>query len=238
MKQGIILAAGLGRRLKEVTFKTPKSLIRVDGVPILERNIQYMIDSGCARVVIVVGYMKERFSYLAGKYKEVVIVENPDYDSTNTVSSMNCASRYFDYDSFVTTADIYLRENLFQKYGDDYSFYLLRPYDNFEKPDWVAVLDENNRFVSVDTRAIEGFSYTGISFWKKKDLDYIKHKLSLVDWENEKERQQYWDELHIHDYSTFELHAKILKDDNEIYEFDDMSDIEKLQKTDSVTIEW
>lgn len=238
MKQGIILAAGCGRRLKEVTIKTPKSLIRVDGVPILERNIQYMIDSGCVRVVLIVGYMKERFSYLAEKYQEIIIVDNPDYDSTNTVSSMNCASQYFDCDSFVTTADIYLRKNLFQKYGDDYSFYLLRPYERFEKPDWVALLDENKRFVNVDTKAIEGFSYTGISFWKKNDLDYIKQKLSLVDWRNDKERQQYWDELHIHDYESFELRAKILENNNEIYEFDDMSDIEKLRKTDSVTIEW
>lgn len=46
MKQSIILAAGLGSRLKEITKITPKSLIEINEQPILERNIEFMIEAG------------------------------------------------------------------------------------------------------------------------------------------------------------------------------------------------
>ena len=239
MRQGIILAAGLGSRLREITVKTPKSLIRVNSKPILERNIEFMYEAGLERVILVVGYMKSRFEYLHEKYGEkIILVENVEYGSSNTVSSMNCASRYFSCDSFVTTADIYLRTNPFLKYIEDYSFYLLRPYLSFKKPDWVAVLDDQNRFISVDTHAIEGFSYTGISFWKYKDLLYIKKKLRAIEWNDERQRKQYWDEVHIHDYETFELHAKILDSNDEVFEFDDMDDINQLRKKFNLSVDW
>lgn len=46
MTQGIILAAGLGSRLREATETMPKSLICVDGRPVLERNIERMMEAG------------------------------------------------------------------------------------------------------------------------------------------------------------------------------------------------
>ena len=161
MKQGIILAAGLGSRLPEITVKTPKSLIRVDSKPILERNIEFMFQAGLDRVILVLGYKKDKFSYLKEKYGDrIILVVNEEFESTNTVSSMNCASSYFTCDSFVTTADIYLKINPFEKYSADYSFYLLRPFLSFQKPDWVAMLDERKRFLSVDVHSTQGYSYT------------------------------------------------------------------------------
>ena len=239
MRQGIILAAGLGTRLSEITVKTPKSLIRINSKPILERNIEFMFEAGLERVIIVLGYMKSKFEYLQEKYgKKIILVENAEYASSNTVSSMYCASRFFTCDSFVTTADIYLKTNPFQKYIADYSFYLLRPYLSLQKPDWVAVLDDDNRFISVDKHSTEGYSYTGISYWKYKDLLYIKEKLQSIEWNDESQRKQYWDELHIHDYESFVLHAIILESNDEVFEFDDMDDINQLCKEYDISVDW
>ena len=239
MRQGIILAAGLGTRLSEITVKTPKSLIRINSKPILERNIEFMFEAGLERVIIVLGYMKSKFEYLQEKYgKKIILVENAEYASSNTVSSMYCASRFFTCDSFVTTADIYLKTNPFQKYIADYSFYLLRPYLSLQKPDWVAVLDDDNRFISVDKHSTEGYSYTGISYWKYKDLQYIKEKLQSIEWNDESQRKQYWDELHIHDYESFVLHAIILESNDEVFEFDDMDDINQLCKEYDISVDW
>ena len=77
MKQVIVMAAGLGSRLKELTKETPKPLLKVNGKPMLETNIEYMIDAGIDRVVIIVGYLKEKFVYLKEKYQgqiEIVFV--------------------------------------------------------------------------------------------------------------------------------------------------------------------
>ena len=239
MRQGIILAAGLGTRLPEITVKTPKSLIRVNSKPILERNIDFMFEAGLERAILVLGYMKERFEYLQEKYgKRIILVENKEYASSNTVSSMNCASQFFTCDSFVTTADIYLKINPFEKYVADYSFYLLRPYLSFQKPDWVAMLDDENRFISVDTHSTEGFSYTGISFWKYQDLLYIKKKLQAIEWNDKHQRKQYWDELLLNDFDEIAVRARILESNDEVYEFDDMGDVEELKNSDHVLIEW
>ncbi len=70
MKQVIVMAAGLGSRLKELTTETPKPLLKVNGKSMLETNIEYMIEAGIDRVIIIVGYLKEKFYYLKDKYKE------------------------------------------------------------------------------------------------------------------------------------------------------------------------
>lgn len=239
MRQGIILAAGMGTRLPEITAKTPKSLIRVNSKPVLERNIEFMLEAGLERVILVLGYMKGKFEYLQEKYGEkIILVDNPEYASSNTVSSMYCASRYFSCDSFVTTADIYLKTNPFSKYMADYSFYLLRPYLSFQKPDWVAKLDDENRFISVDKHATEGYSYTGISFWKYRDLQYINKKLQAIDWKDPDQRKQYWDELLLDDYDKIAVYARILESNDEVYEFDDMGDVEQLKSAEHVSVDW
>ena len=239
MKQGIILAAGLGSRLPEITKKTPKSLIRFNGKSVLEYNIEYMLKAGLDRVVLVVGYMKERFSFLSERFNgKIIIVENPDYATSNTISSMNCASRYFECDSFVSTADILLLGNPYEKYKRNYSFYLLRPYSRLEKADWIAELNNDKRIINVDKHAVEGHSYTGISFWKKKDLDLIRKKLLGIQWNNESQRKLYWDELLLEDLDTLELYAQILADDSEIYEFDDIKDVELFQRAENCKVEW
>lgn len=236
--QGIILVAGLGSRLKEITKITPKSLLKVDGQPILERNIGYMMEAGFERVVLVVGYQKERFEYLRDKYQgfELVLVENREFRTSNTVSSLFLAKDYFNQETYITTADIYLKTNPFLKYREDYSFYLLRPAARYAKPDWIARLDENLRFISVNQRAYEGYSYTGISHWIPGDLAFIHDRLCEINWENPSERLQYWDELILPYLPQFALYAKILEDDSEVYEFDDYSDVEKLQKEQNVSV--
>lgn len=240
MKQGIILAAGLGSRLKEITKVTPKSLLRIDGQPMLERNIEFMIEAKFKRIIIIVGYMKERFEYLVDKYPEIDIklVFNSEYSSSNTVSSMLRASEHFDYDSYITTADIYLKSNPYINYVDNKCFYLLRPKKSFVKPDWVAELDEFNQIKSVDKRAYEGYSYTGISFFNKGKLQIIKSKLQMINWENEEDRQRYWDELLLPNINEYDIYAKILEDDSEIYEFDDLSDIKEFEIKEDKKVIW
>lgn len=240
MKQGIILAAGLGRRLREITEITPKSLIRVDGKPILERNIDYMMEAGFDRVILIVGYKQERFHYLQKKYGEdyLTILFNSEFATSNTVSSLFCARDYLKCESYITTADIYLNGNPYIKYMGDRSFYLLRPTARYTKPDWIAMLDYNDhcRFCSVDTHAYEGHAYTGISHWNVDGLKFLREQLQMIHWDSEKERNQYWDELLLPHLGEYSVYAKILEDNAEIYELDDISDISLLESEQGVKI--
>ena len=58
MKQSIILAAGLGSRLREITKVTPKSLIEINEQPILERNIEFMIEAGIEKIIHLKMHMR------------------------------------------------------------------------------------------------------------------------------------------------------------------------------------
>lgn len=197
-----------------------------------------MIEAGFKRIILVVGYMNEKFEYLKDKYSQIDfnIIYNSDYATSNTVSSMYRASALFDYDSYVTTADIYLESNPYINRDERFSFYLLRPYCQFNNSDWAARLNDDKRIISVDTATYEGFGYTGISFWKLSDLIYIKKKLNQICWENKQERKQYWDELLLDDLDKIDLYAQILDNNNDIYEFDDMSDINKFEKEKKVKV--
>jgi CTP:phosphocholine cytidylyltransferase-like protein len=233
MKQVIVMAAGLGSRLKDLTKETPKPLLKVNGKSMLETNIEYMIEAKIDRVVIIVGYLKEKFAYLKEKYRdqiEISFVENNRYTDFNTVYSMFCARNEFVCDSYFTTADNYLLENLYKKYQADYSFYLLRPAQHFEKEEWTVKLDSNLRFVSVDLHGHNGNSYSGVSFWKQNDLKYIKARLEEVDWKAEQTKTMYWDNVLLSHLDEFAVHAMILEDNREFYEVDDKDDLETLTK--------
>lgn len=227
MTQGIILAAGAGRRMKGLTNNTPKSLMEIDGLPLIERNINFMIEAGFDRILVVVGYKREMFMYLKKKYYsyELILLENNRFETTNTVSSLYEAMPYFDQDSFITTADIYFWNNVFSKYLDEGNYYILRQKETYTKPDWIASLNRGNQIVSVDKRGIFGHAYTGISHWTVDGLALIKQKLLELDWNDEVQKKQYWDELLISELANLGIGAKILDSNNEIFEFDDMDDI-------------
>ena len=231
MKQVIVMAAGLGSRLKELTKETPKPLLPINGKPMLETNIEYMIEAKISRVVLIVGYLKHKFYYLKEKYQgqiEIVFVENDRYRDFNTVYSMYLARNEFIYDSYFTTADNYLLANLYQKYQADHSFYLLRPYQHFEKEEWTVELDENQRFMSVDLHGHDGYSYSGVSFWTAKDLQFIKSCLEAVDWKAKETVKMYWDNTLLPHLDDFAVHALILKDNSDFYEVDDADDLASL----------
>lgn len=227
MTQGIILAAGLGRRLGSITKNVPKSLFRIKGTSLLERNISYMFEAGFNRVLVVVGYMSDEFEFLKDMYADydLRMLYNSEFASSNTVSSLYQAKAFFDDDAYITTADIYLNGNPYLKYRGDYCYYVLRPSTTFAKPEWVALLDDNMRLYDVDQAAYEGNAYTGISHWTIEGLTALKNKLESIDWEKPSERNQYWDALMLPELKNFDLRAQLLSDNSEIYEFDDLDDV-------------
>lgn len=186
--------------------------------------------------------MNEKFLYLKEKYSDVDIefIYNDKYKEYNTIYSMYLAKEYFNHDTYITTADIYLKNNLFLKYsGENYSFYLLRNYiDIFEKEEWTAVLSDENRIIDVNKHSYSGHAYTGVSFWKKDDLQILKNKLEEVNWSSDDIKQAYWDELMINELANINLKAKILEDNSEIYEVDDMQDLEALKQDMKVKIKF
>ena len=64
IENAIIMAAGLGTRMRPLTYKTPKPLIKVAGKPMIESVIEGLQQNDIRDISIIVGYLAEQFNYL------------------------------------------------------------------------------------------------------------------------------------------------------------------------------
>lgn len=96
--KGIILAAGRGLRLNGATGNTPKCLLEVGGLTLLERQIQALRACAIEEIIVVTGYEAERVRQACDE--RIGFVENSDFESTNSLYSL-WLSRDHLWDGFV-----------------------------------------------------------------------------------------------------------------------------------------
>ncbi len=92
--QAIILAAGMGKRLKELTQNNTKCMVRVNGVTLIDRMLHQIEKQHLSRVIIVVGYEGQKLIDYIGTLDiqtPIVFINNPIYDKTNNIYSLALA---------------------------------------------------------------------------------------------------------------------------------------------------
>ena len=92
--QAIILAAGMGKRLKELTQNNTKCMVKVNGVTLIDRMLHQIEKQNVSRIVIVVGYEGQKLiDYIStlGIKTPIEYVNNPIYDKTNNIYSLALA---------------------------------------------------------------------------------------------------------------------------------------------------
>lgn len=92
--QAIILAAGMGKRLKDLTQNNTKCMVKVNGVTLIDRMLHQIEKKNLSRIVIVVGYEGQKLiDYIATLdiKTPIVYVNNPIYDKTNNIYSLALA---------------------------------------------------------------------------------------------------------------------------------------------------
>lgn len=95
--QAIILAAGMGRRLKELTQNNTKCMVKVNGVTLIDRMLHQIERLHLSRVIVVVGYEGQKLIDYISKLDiqlPVIYVNNPIYDRTNNIYSLFLARDY------------------------------------------------------------------------------------------------------------------------------------------------
>ena len=94
IERAIIMAAGIGRRLQPVTLITPKPLVSVNGVRMIDTLIAALHENNIHEIYVVVGYLKEQFYFWAKQYDDVTLIENPWFDRCNNIASLYVARNF------------------------------------------------------------------------------------------------------------------------------------------------
>ena len=88
---GVILAAGMAKRLRPLTDEKPKCLLEVGGKTLLQRTVDAMISAGIKEFVVVTGYRENMIrEFLTARYPQYTInfIDNPDYEHNNNIFSL------------------------------------------------------------------------------------------------------------------------------------------------------
>ena len=121
--QGLILAAGMGKRLKFLTNNNTKCMVKVNGVTMIERALRILDKKCLSRIVIVVGYEGQKLIDYIGTLNvktPVVFINNPIYDKTNNIYSLALAKDYLcSEDTLLLESDLVFEESLIDALLDD-----------------------------------------------------------------------------------------------------------------------
>lgn len=131
-RNAIILAAGKSSRFAPFTYEKPKGLFRVKGEILIERQIEQLREAGVEEIIVVVGYMKEKFFYLEQKYLGLRLVVNNEFGRKGNLYTVYIARQFLN-NTFICCADHYFTENPFL-------------YSNPDNHSWRACTYETGKF--------------------------------------------------------------------------------------------
>ena len=119
--QAIILAAGMGRRLGDLTKENTKCMVPVNGVRLIDRLMGQLSQLNLTRIIIVVGYKgKELREYITSSLwgrsggAPIEFAENPIYDKTNNIYSLSMVKEQLqEDDTILIESDLIFSDRLF-----------------------------------------------------------------------------------------------------------------------------
>lgn len=121
--QAIILAAGMGKRLKALTANNTKCMVKVNGVSLIERALAQLDELGLDRIVLVVGYHADQLREYVGSLNVKTPIEwvyNQVFDRTNNIYSLYLAADYLELDdTLLLESDLIFEDGVLRELVDD-----------------------------------------------------------------------------------------------------------------------
>ena len=191
--KALILAAGYGKRLRPITDRIPKSMVEVNGTPLLINTLNNLTELGINHIGIVVGHMADYIRDSIGRSfngAEIMFYENPRYLDTNNIYSLYKALDFFDDDSLMLECDIFYHAELLRSLleGEDSDCSILVSPFNPSTMDGTVIRASGNTAeeLILGKMQTEGFDYTNC--YKTVNMyrfsrDFIMNKYApLIRW--------------------------------------------------------
>ena len=230
--RAIILAAGMGTRLRPLTRNKPKGLVEVNGIPIVERQIQFLIEKGIHDITIVTGYLHEQYDCFVDQYN-VTLVHNDKYDKYNNLYTMYLVRNLLK-DSYVISCDFFWNKNIIDS-NPKSSMLMCNLREEFTN-EWIIRTDKNDRIIAFDIGdGINEYIVSGISFWNEKDGQFIAEKLEK-EISNGKFADLCWDEIIKRHIGEMKVKLKKLSS-SDTYEIDTVKDLAIAEKNTKLEVE-
>ena len=169
--QAVILAAGMGKRLGDLTKENTKCMVKVNGIALIDRLLSQLSDLNLNRVVIVVGYQGDKLiSHIGNRYSDRLNIEyvfNPIYDKTNNIYSLALTKdKLQEDDTLLIESDLIFDDRMFSLIlGDPYpNLALVAKYQTWMDGTMVRIDDDNN-VVNFITKS--AFKYSDVEYYYK-----------------------------------------------------------------------
>lgn len=223
VKRAVFIAAGFGSRLVPITLNTPKPLVRVNGIRMIDTLLDAVVAAGIEEIVIVRGYLGEQFDQLLYKYPNIKFIENPLYNEANNISSALLA-RHLLKNAYVLEADLFLSNpNLITKYQYT-SNYLGVPTDFTD--DW-CFETKNKVITKVKIGGNNCHHMFGISYWNEEAGAKLYEDIKKV-YEMPGGKERYWDQVSLeYCLSNYTVEVRECTFDD-IVEIDSFADLKKI----------
>ena len=236
--QAVILAAGMGRRLKEHTREKTKCMVNVGGQTIIERGLRILDTEGLSRIIVVTGYKSEGLMAHVdslGLSTPVVYVHNTEYENTSNLYSLSLAEEYLkEDDTIVIESDIVYERAVVERMLDSDEECLT--FVSKPKP-WmdgsIVTLDKDgyiNDFIGADNFAFQNMDsyYKTVSMYKlsKEYLNkvYLPLLVAYVKaWGN---KTHYESALKVVAFKEQRVLKALVLENEKWYEINDIQDID------------
>ncbi|MBO4652004.1 MAG: NTP transferase domain-containing protein [Lachnospiraceae bacterium] len=227
-KRAIFIAAGFGTRLVPITLNTPKPLVRVHGVRIIDRLIDACLEAGIEEIYVVRGYLAELFDQLLYKYPMIKFLENPVYNEANNISS-SLVARSLLAGAYVFEADLLISNpKIICKYHYTSDFLAIK---KDRTDDWCFKVRDG---VIVEEKVGgEGdniWQMVGISYWNEADGQKLSGDIADV-YASPGGKERYWEQVPLvyrKDHYAVEV-RECFEDD--IVEIDTFKELKAIDKT-------
>jgi len=226
-KRAIFIAAGFGSRMVPVTLNTPKPLVRVNGVRIIDTLLDACLEAGISEIYIVRGYLSEQFDQLLYKYPMIRFLENPSYNESNNISSA-MAARYLMQNAYVFESDLIISNpSIITKYH--YTSDVLGIWKD-RTDDWCLDADPNGFVTEEKVGGYNTYQMVGIYYWNAADGAKLSEHIKEAFLEpGGKER--YWETVPNQAYKG-QYRIKIRPcSDSDIVEIDTFNELKAIDKT-------